>query len=251
MRKPLQILLFFLAFQMEVRVRASNTASSELLTEPSHCLGVSAPCAFKVPSENPWSTAEGRMKITATPRSILSEEVRHKEWRLIDGAMWVRNAPSLKIKTASAEVDASSGEYWILAKQGRIVFRNISSKLIVTFKDQSTLEVPRGFEVWAEGVDSNARVLHGMVEPIRLKEHLKIWFSLYAGSKKEFLSEVQDLKDQWVDLVEKSGDMYQKVAERRLAAIENEKIQKAASEKKRQEANAKLRQRFYEKVFQQ
>lgn len=248
MKKPLQIFLFLAAFQLEVRVRASGVA--EMISEPAHCVGVSAPCSFKV-SEIPWSSSVGKVKISAAPGTILTEEVRGLVWKLVDGTMWIKNGPSVKVKTAAAEVEAGSGEYWVLAEKDQVTFRNISARLVVRFKDNTQLEVPRGFEVWVGGVDSNAHVQHGMVVPIRLKEHLKIWFSLYPGSKSLFLSEVQDLKDQWVDVTEQSGDIYQKVVERKLAAIESErqKIQEAKAKKSKDQSQA--RQQFYKKVFEQ
>lgn len=248
MKKPLHLVIFFLAFQIEIRVKASN--STAIISEPAHCINVSAPCSFKVPG-TPWTTQRGKTKLTAKPHTLLTELVQNKEWKLVEGALWVQNAPSVAIKTVSADVEASSGDYWVLTEKDRVVFRNISSRLIVTFKDGTHLEVPRGFQVWAGNVDSEARVQHGVVEPIELKEHLKLWYSVFPGSRKEFLSQVQDLKDQWVDLVEQSGEIYQRVAERKLASIEEKKRERDEAAKKKARRDAELRQKFYDKVFQQ
>jgi hypothetical protein len=248
MKTWFRLALFLAAFQMEVRVRAAG--GTEILSEPPHCVGVSVPCAFKVP-EVPWSFNSGKIKISATPGSLLTEQVRGQVWSLSEGSLWVKNGPSVKIKTVTAETATDGGEYWVLAEKDQVVFRNISAQLVLTLKDQTKLEIPRGFEVWVGAVDADARVMHGMIEPIHLQEHLKVWFSLYPGSKSLFLSEVQDLKDQWVDRTEQSGDIYQRIIERKLAAIERERQRASEERLKKQKAASASREQFYKKVFEQ
>ena len=163
----------------------------------------------------------------------------------------MQNAPSVKVKTISAEAEGSSGQYWVFVEKNRTVFRNVSAKLVVTFKDQTKMEIPRGFEIWVGNVNSEARVEHGMVEPIDLKRHLKSWHSLYPGTRQQFVSEVQDLKDQWADLVEQSGDIYKKVAERKLAALDDEKRHQLEIQKQKEEERRQVRETFYRRVFGQ
>lgn len=238
------LLLFLAAFQMEVRVRASET-----LSFPENCIGKVSPCSFKVSHEK-WSYEAGNIKLRAPVDTILTESVKTKEWSLVEGSLWVQNAPSVLVKTISAEAEGSSGQYWIFIEKNRIVFRNISAKLIVTFKDQSKMEIPRGFEVWVGGVNSEARVEHGMVEPVDLKQHLKSWYALYPGTRQQFVSEVQDLKDQWSDLIEQSGDIYKKVAERKLAALDEEKRKQLEVRKRKEADRRQLRDTFHRKVFE-
>lgn len=248
MKKFAHVLLFIAAFQMEVRVRASEPA----MTYPENCLGRSVPCSFKV-TEDKWSFESGNVKLSAGNDTILTaEDIKSKEWKLVSGTLWVQNGPSVKIKTVSAQAEGSSGQYWVFAqKDGRIVFRNITSKLIVTFKDQTKLEIPRGFEVWVGNVNSQAKTEHGMIEPINLKEHLKAWYELYPGKRAQFVSEVQDLKDQWSDLVEQSGDIYKKVAERELAALDDKKRAQLEVQRKKEEERLRIRAEFHKRVFDQ
>lgn len=245
MKKLLHLFLFLMAFQMEVRVRASEGA----LSLPENCLGKTVPCSFKVNQEK-WSHHSGTVKLRAVSRSVLTEEVKNKEWRLLEGTLWVENAPSVKIHTINADAEASNGQYWVLIENDRVIFRNISSKLTLTFKDQSKMEIPRGFEVWVGSVNSEARVEHGMVEPINLKKHLKVWNELYPGSKEQFVTEVQDLRDQWSDLVEESGDIYKKVAEKRLLAQEEEKRREREARKEKEQERRLLRESFHRRVFE-
>jgi hypothetical protein len=248
MKKFAHVLLFVAAFQMEVRVRASEP----VMTYPENCLGKSAPCSFKVTTDK-WSFESGNVKIHAGADTILTaEDVRSKEWKLVAGTLWMQNAPSVKVRTVSALAEGSSGQYWVFAdKDGRVVFRNITSKLIVTFKDHTKIEIPRGFEVWVGSVNSKAQTEHGMIEPINLKDHLKAWYQLYPGDRAQFVSEVQDLKDQWSDLVEKSGDIYKKVAERELAALDEKKRAQLEVQRKKEEERLRIRAEFHKRVFEQ
>lgn len=245
MKKILHLFLFLMAFQMEVRVRASEGA----LSLPENCLGKTVPCSFKVTQEK-WSHQSDNIKLRALSRSMLTEEVKGKEWRVIDGTLWVENAPSVKVRTTNADAEASNGQYWVLVEDDRVIFRNISSKLTITFKDQSKMEIPRGFEIWVGAVNSEARVEHGMVEPINLKKHLKVWNELYPGSKEQFVTEVQDLRDQWSDLVEESGDIYKKVAEKRMLALDAEKRREQELRKQKEQERRVLRESFHRRVFE-
>jgi hypothetical protein len=244
MKKLSHIFLFVLAFQVEVRVRASDTVSF-----PEHCLGRSFPCSFKV-TEDKWTYETGNIKLHASAETLLTEVQKSKEWKLVEGTLWVQNAPSAKIKTVFADAEGSSGQYWVFARKDKVVFRNISSKLTVTFKDQSKMEIPRGFEVWAGPVNTEAQTEHGMIEPIHLKSHLKAWYELYPGPRTQFVSEVQDLKDQWSDLVEESGDVYKKVVERKMAALDDEKRKELEVKKKKEQERQRIREEFHHRVFE-
>lgn len=244
MKKIAHLLIFIAAFQMEVRVRASES----VVSFPDNCLGKTTPCSFKVPNDK-WSYESGAVKLRAPMNTILTENSKTKDWTLVEGTLWIQNAPSVKVKTISAEAEGSSGQYWIFIEKNRTIFRNISSKLILTFKDETKMEIPRGFEVWVGSVNSEAQVEHGMVEPVDLKRHLKSWHSLYPGTRQQFASEVQDLKGQWADLVEESGDIYKKVAERKMAALDEEKRKQVEIQRKKDEDRRLLRQKYHERVF--
>lgn len=248
MKKIAHLLIFLAAFQMEVRVRASESE----LTYPDNCLGKFVPCSFKVTTDK-WSFEAGNVKLLAAADTILtSEDEKSKEWKLLEGKLWVKNGPSVKVRTLSAEAEGSSGQYWIFAgKDGKTLFRNINSKLVLSFKDQSKMEVPKGFQVWVGSVNSEAKVERGMVEPVDLKDHLKSWYSLYSGSREQFVSEVQDLKDQWADLVEQSGDIYKKVVERKLAALDDKKRQALELQQKKEKERRRIRAEFHKRVFDQ
>jgi hypothetical protein len=244
MKRLGHLLLFIAAFQMEVRVRASESVSF-----PENCIGKISPCSFKV-TENKWTFESGNIKIHAPVNTILTENAKAKEWTLVSGSLWMQNAPSVQIKTIAADIEGSSGQYWVFIEKNHTVIRNISSKLIVTLKDQKKIEIPRGFEIWVGSVNSEARVEHGMVEPVDLKKHLKSWYQLYPGSRQQFVSEVQDLKDQWADLVEQSGDMYKKVVERKMASLDEEKNRQIEIQKAKEQERQRVRETFHRKVFE-
>jgi hypothetical protein len=244
MKHVLKVLLFILAFQMEVRVRASEGVSY-----PEACLGKNYPCSFKVTADK-WNYKVGTVTLHAGADTILTETKKNQEWKLVEGGLWVENAPSAKIITTASEVEGSSGQYWVFVTKDRTVYRNISSKLVVTLKDHSRVEIPKGFEMWVGAVNTEAQVEHGMVEPVDLKSHLKAWYELYPGTRAQFVSEVQDLKDQWADLIEKSGDIYKRVAQRKYAALDDEKRAQQELKQKQQQERLRLREEYRQRVFE-
>lgn len=245
MNFTLRLLIFLMAFQLEVRVRAAESLSS-----PENCFGHSVPCSFKI-SEDRWNFETGKVKLHAGAGSVLEQVSKANEWRLIDGALWVESAiPALKVQIPTANIEGGGGQYWVLRQEGRFLVRNISAMVTVNFKDQTRLEVPKGFEVWVGAVNSKAQVEHGMVEPVDLKDHLKQWYTLYPGTRRQFKSEVQDLKDQWIDLVERSGDLYKSVIERKMASLDEQKRQHLEAEKKREQERLRLRREYEKRVFE-
>lgn len=244
MRTFFKILFFILSFQMEVRVRASVPVAM-----PKNCFGRMTPCSFKV-TEEKWFYSSGSVKLHATSGSIFTEIEKNKEWKLIEGALWVENAPSLRVKSVTSEAEGSSGQYWVIAEKSRTIYRNISARLVIRLKDQKKVEVPKGFEIWVGAVNSESEVEHGMIEPINLKSHLRSWGGLYSGKKEQFLSEVQDIKDQWADRVEQSGEIYKKVTERNLAAIEDKKRMALEKRSQQEQERLRIREEFRRKVFE-
>ncbi len=170
-------MIFLLAFQMEVRVRASG----DVLQQPSACLKSQETCAIQVVGEG-FHLVQDSFKLHAAEGTALVR-LSKKQWRLVKGTLWLEEGRNLEIETLFGSMQASQGQYWVLEQGSRIVVRNINADLKVTLRDGKKLEVPDGFEFWMGGVNSKNRSEYGMVQPIEMKDHLPLWKSLYRGSK--------------------------------------------------------------------
>lgn len=244
MKKFAQVLLFVLAFQVEVRVRASGG----VMEQPPACLNSKETCALQVTS-SPFHYENSQVKLHVGKDSTVSR-LSGRNWQLMKGTLWVESGKELKVSTLYGDFEAPLGSYWLIEQDHQVVVRNIDADLNVTLRDGKKISVPEGFEVWIGGINSEGKSDYGMIRPIDMKEHIPLWASLFKGNKEAFVKQVQDLKENWGDLVAKSSEIYQDTVDRKLASI-------AERDKKEQEAKARaaaererIRRLFYERTFE-
>ncbi|WP_374073299.1 hypothetical protein [Bdellovibrio bacteriovorus] len=244
MKKWIRLTLFLLAFQMEVRVRASG----DVLQQPSACLKSKETCAIQV-TGSAFHLLQESQKVHASEGSTLVR-LSPTQWRLVKGNLWLEKGAGVEVETLYGTMKASHGQYWVVEKGDKVLVRNIDATLHVTLRDGKSLEVPEGFEFWIAGVNSKGISDYGMIQPIDMKEHLPLWNSLYRGSKNDFIKEVVHVRENWGDLAEKSSLIYKTVVQREIAS-EQEK-QRLLDEKKQRKA-AELRQMkelYRQRVFE-
>ncbi|WP_413581468.1 hypothetical protein [Bdellovibrio sp. HCB288] len=240
MKKFFQIFMFLLAFQVEVRVRAS----ADTLQEPAACLKSSESCALHVVGPA-FHLKQGNLKIHAGEKSTLVR-LSQEKWRLVKGVLWVESAPGVQVETPFMTAKSSHGQYWIIERGEKQIVRNIDAELHVVLRDGKKLEVPGGFEFWVSGINSKGKNEFGMIQTVDLKDHLLQWNQLFVGTKEQFKSEVSHLRGNWADLSERGASLYEKIALRQLASVEEAR---RIEEEKKREAQAE-RQKTRELMFQ-
>jgi hypothetical protein len=244
MRTLLRFLIFILAFQMEIRVRAE----APLMQEPVHCLSQKTPCVIQA-AAGAFHFKSEHLSLHATPKSVLAEDAENS-WRYLSGNLWVEKSKNLKMHTIYADLTSERGSFWLVENEGKLFVRNVNADLVVQLRDGKKLNVPEGFEFWIGGINSLGRSEFGMIRPIDIKQHLALWNELYQGDKEDFVAEVKEMKQYWGDLVARSGDIYKNQVQRKLASIEDEK-QSAKEKKRREEAHkAKVRELYRQRVFE-
>lgn len=244
MKKIFNFFLFVLAFQMEVRVRASG----DVLQQPNACLKAQEVCAIQVVGPV-FHFHQGEKKLHAGKGSALVR-LSESQWRFVKGSLWVEEGSSLGVESVYGSFKASRGQYWVVDQSDRIIIRNMNADVVITLRDGHRLELPEGFEVWVGGLNSKGVSEFGMIRPVEMREHLPMWNALYRGSKDNFVKEVVQLRENWGDLTEKSSELYETLAKRELASVaESEKTaarKKARAIEERREVKALL----YKKVFE-
>ena len=244
MKKICRVLIFIMAFQMEVRVRAS----ADVLQQPTACLKSEETCAIHV-TGNGFHLKQDELKLHSTEGSTLMR-LSQAQWRLVKGTVWVEEASKVGFETPYATVQALHGEYWLVGKADKVIVRNINADLTVELRDGKKLEVPAGFEFWVSGINSEGRSEFGMIEPVRVAEHLALWNSLYQGSKEEFKKEVAHLKENWSDLADKGSAIYQRIVDRKLASVAEERRKEAENKRHAELERQKVRELMYQRAFE-
>jgi len=211
----LQLLIFVICFQLEVRVKATES---------------------KAP-----------VKAGVLPGGILQNE--GDGLVLMKGIAWFNQSGTVQVRTLYGHAKGKFANFWLLYDGEKILVRNIKGSLQFEMRDQSIVEIPEGFQIWVGPIDATAKSTHGVLEPIPLKEHLALWSQVYSGDKKSFLKAAQELKEDWANVVEKSAVFYRTSVERELANIANEKERQALQEQEKRDSKVRLKQEFYQRSF--
>ena len=212
MKKLMKLLIFILAFQMEVRVRASGDS----VQQPYGCLNKENLCAVQVTGPAFHFQSKGLELHATESSSLLRQSADH--WQLMSGTLWIENAKKIEVETPYARVLAGGGQSWVINRGNEITVRNIAGQVQVQLRDGKELIIPAGFEVWVAGVNSKGESEFGMIQPLDIPHHLALWNSLYTKSKEEFIKEVQSLKAKRPEVIELSSQVYEKNAQRQLAS---------------------------------
>lgn len=245
MKNILRLFFFLIAFQLEVRVRASG----DVLQKPESCLNGKNACAIQVVGDS-FKFTHGSLKIVAAQDSTLAR-IRTKVWQLIKGTLWVQEGDGLRVETVFGALSADRGQFWVLDQGSKILVRNVDSDLKIYLRDGKTLELPEGFEVWISGINSRGQTEYGVLRPIDMKVHLLLWNSLYEGSKENFIRDVAKVKASWGDLAEKSSLIYSGLIQRELASHQEKKDATERVQNLKQEKRRQTRQLYWKKVFEQ
>ncbi len=244
MKSWLRLLIFVMAFQMEVRVKAS---SANLLQSPEGCLNSQETCIVKV-TEKPLHLINEKFALHAAPETVLERQPL-TGWKLMKGTLWVEKGKGLFFETPFATVKASKGEYWIVSQEDKVWIRNMSADLQVVLRDGRQVEAPPGFQFWVGGFNSAAATEYGMIEPIPMKDQITLWYPLFRGSKEQFAARLHHFREDWGDLVEKSSLIYKDQVIRKVAAIEESKQRVLEGQRREQAKRARIRELFRSRVF--
>lgn len=225
------LILFLLFFQIEVRVKAIPNSDEK----------VSA-------TVSPFHFQGGILKYHLGKGSSMVVKGQ-SELTLITGYVWIEKSSQIKVNTPYGFVQSSKGGFWVFSEKNQYRVRNIDSDAKVVLKDETSYEVPEGFEVWFSGMNADGSSAKGMIEPVNISNHLKYWNQLYLGTKDGFKAEVSELKSRWKGIADTSSDLYVKVVERQLSSVDEQRQRKKQREIQSIQEKNQLKRKFYENTF--
>jgi hypothetical protein len=243
MKKFLRVAVFILAFQMEVRVRAS----ADLMQEPQGCLSTKeTSCFIKA------ATQSGGLKLKKgavyLKQSSIVERKSQQTWTFVQGTAWFHSGGGT-VRSLYGDLSWTEGDFWIKEEENRILIRNVSADLTLELRDGRKLQPPSGFEFWLAGVDFDSKSKFGMIRPIEVAGFIKDWAELYPGTPKEFKKEVESLKQDWESLPEISSAIYQDEANRQIATAEAKEEAEKSRQKALQDERERMKALFYHRTF--
>lgn len=226
-RFVLRLALFAMAFQLEVRVNASIQDSQDTV-----------------------ALVQGATARVQLLPSTLFEKKSPEIGRLVQGTLRAVCNDAWTLQTVFGEATLTEGEFWALTRSGEILFRAVRGDLRLRLRDGGSLDLPEGFQAWIGGIGADGKSLHGVPEPIPVREHLALWSRVHDGDKESFRKDVLALKERWKTQTERAAQLYEKVVLRHVASAEAREAEELRARRERQRRQNEIRDLYRRKLFE-
>lgn len=214
MKNTLRFILFFVAFNLELKVKAQ--------------------------------TVKGWL---VTPQTVINRTTHIPI--LIAGDLIVQTNKKIQLKTLNGVISLGDGESWITVKDGIIYLRNLSSKsLEIKLRDQRSFAIPQGFEIQIGRINLEGQNETTVFEPIDMKSYITKYAQVFEGSKKQFFVHMSQLKAVWNTQLKQGKKIQEARLERYIATVKEKEILNQKQEELNKKYQAKQRTKYLNKVFQ-
>lgn len=251
MKRLKAFLLFFISFNLEVRVKAENIESANLLQKPDQCIVSSSQeeCFF--------SSVQGRNRIKIKNLEInlfessLSKKM-NEDISFLNGQVGLFSEKKYEIQTPYGKVLAEKGaRLWLDINDEKMTLTSLNGKAFVILGSQK-VELPQKFKITIWKTTGTKYPNYSVPAPVGVEEFLKIKLSFYdeKQSKKDFIQSLKEDREEIVELAEKSSLLYQKIAERHIASLQENERQLKRKELEEQQKRLQQKRLYMEKVFE-
>ena len=107
--------------------------------------------------------------------------------------------------------------------------------------------LPTGFENWYGPLAENGQILRGVMRPIDKESFISAWMPMVSLPVTETRRKMKQYLDLWSGAVEQSAQLYQEVAQRRLASDKEKIDREEQKQRKKDEEKDQLRRLYREK----
>jgi hypothetical protein len=230
--------IFFLAFALEVRVKAGAPFSEK--TQKSKCFFL-AGCAQTV--EKSVSFNNQKSETFQLKAGTLFKAQSERESQLVSGGILVSELQSLYL------FEFLHGQAWItfgdalvsVDATSRTTITNLNGEVTLRLRDGSSLAVPVGFEIWVDGITTEGKNLTGTLQPIRLD----VRFDQFKIADKK----LKEWTESQGNLVSRAAAIYQDSVNREIASVKVQDAAKKAQKEQEQELRKRRKQEILEKAF--
>lgn len=237
MRKFARLLVFLMAFQLEVRVRA------EVVTLPEACHSKQS-CAYSV-FEKSETLKISCGHVQASQGSVM---ISHPEGcEFVRGAVFIGDLQA-PFQILQGQV-SSEGSFLVFKQDEKIYLQAIDKPLTVGLRDGEKFNLVPGFRVWLGKLDAAKKIERAVPQEIKyetykswLGESFQEWQPVLALSDKE-------LQELWSHNHELASAQYRDEVTRQIASSNQKKQEEAERIRRRMEEQARLKRDFYDRVF--
>lgn len=242
-----QLLLFFLAFAIDVRVKADEQSNlDDFVTFPSHCYNQSYPCAVKS-----LRKVNQLFHFEDTQFSVSSQSVVQlypDKLTFVEGNFLIENPSSLKIETLHSNITLKSAMVLVITSKQSTKIVNLGGEILVEGRSQkNSLNLLPGSQIDFGKVTTDGVASSDFPHTVNFESIIRKWGNLtnkdFDGFKLRALAFKREVKVS----AEYFSEQFKAIAKRRIAshkaAIKRGRQRRAAIEAE----NLELRTLFRKK----
>ncbi|MFN8848021.1 MAG: hypothetical protein ACK5V3_09715 [Bdellovibrionales bacterium] len=168
---------------------------------------------------------------------------------LKSGCLWEKSQSLSEIKTLHFTATSQHSDYFIHYNKNQIRVFNHRGKLRLNLRDGRELLLPAGFEVWISELNRDKKNEMGMITPIDLKVHMSRLQYVWEGDLKDFKKHIKSFAGLWGPQQDMASRYYKGLVTRKIATIEDEKMQKRRKVQREQEVRKRNQELLYDRTF--
>lgn len=240
LRLTLRLLVALLAFSIEVKVKAAESA---LLEQPPGCLQSAAPCAL-------YNHQSSAFQLPKAPMVVLGKEavvVRKSkaDFQLLQGLLWVSEANTTMGSQWGIIKGIGSTSVLLNAKKTGLEIDVLEGQISIQLRGHNEkLQVPAGYALSVNAIDTQGWNQVSIPQPLDLAQVIQQWGSLFPGTKNEMRRRLTRVRDHWRHAVDESSQWQLAEVTRELAAVNSERQRQAKRQRHWQKQTDQLLKLF-------
>lgn len=243
-------IIFILVFSVEIKVKAAELKTFS--QKPKNCLE-------KYISGRPLKecfigslSRQAKLKID-DKEIIFSKDTVVKlgvgQFTLVSGLVAIKSTKPTQVQTLIGNVKSEKGEYWVEVDKDSATATNVFGDLVLEINNKK-IDVLEKFEVSYWQTSASKQISHGVPKKVVVQVFLSQWSKLHFGSKEELLKNIEEFKSDYAGTVESESQLYQKVANRHIASLNERENNRKKAEQQKKDLEAQRKRLYFEKVFE-
>ena len=248
MKKLGRWLALYLAFTVEVQIHATEHAikskmiSDQLVSEPQACQPGEVNCAIMAKKDKTVVLWDGQ-EIVLSRNSALLWSNDH-DVRLVRGSMALKLNGQNQVTLPSGKVN---GQGLILLERQNLEVTVTTLEGDVTIMPTGTTQkmvLPSGFRVTLGAIGKSGQGLSEIPQAANPASTLRLWWSLFNGTKSEFLVLARDFTKEAPTKADLAGVWHQQMVQRELAEVQKRDEELARVRAQEEKERALMRAMF-------
>ena len=216
-----------------------------VLQEPQECLKSDEMCSLQTSSHEKFKLKIGESRLVMDASTLLLRESSERI-SLLQGTLWIKTEGPFSVHTEYGVVESDGGEFWVTRTRGETLTASAISGTLSLKPRGANIEISlaAGEENWLGRVGRDGVAESGTPCPLLMIEHIARWARLYPGQKQEFEKEVRSFRLVWQAASERSAELHQDLAKRRIETL-NEQQRRREEERRKEAEHRQVLRRIY------